>query len=211
MKLKWLGHSGFKLSNGVVIYFDPYNSDETEKADIIFISHGHHDHYDNKEIKKIYKDETNIITTENIPDKTAVTSMKPGDKLHLKGVDIEAVPAYNIDKFRAENEPYHPKGFGLGFVIEINKKKIYFAGDTDFIPEMKGINVDIALLPVGGIYTMNVEEAVDAVKVIRPKKAIPMHYGSIVGSRADADDFKIKSEKAGIKVIVLDKGQEIDF
>lgn len=211
MKLKWLGHSSFKLSNGNVIYFDPYQINEEEKADIIFISHGHHDHYSPEDVKKIYKDETNIITTDNIPDKSDVTTMKAGDKLHLKGVDIEAVPSYNVNKFRAKDEPYHPKGFGLGFVVELNKKKLYFAGDSDFIPEMKGIKADIALVPVGGIYTMNVEEAVEAVKVIRPKIAIPMHYGSIVGSRADADDFKIKAEKAGVKVVVLDKDGELEI
>jgi len=208
MKLKWLGHASFKLSNGNVIYFDPYQINEAEKADIILISHGHYDHYSPDDIKKISKDDTDIVTTDSIPDKAGVMTMKAGDKLHIKGVDIEAVAAYNVNKFKEPNEPFHPKGDGVGFILEFGKKRIYFAGDTDFIPEMKNIKADIAILPVGGIYTMNVEEAIQAAKAIKAKLTIPMHFGSIVGSKADAEDFK---RKAGVNVIVLEKGEELEF
>jgi len=208
MKLKWLGHASFKLTNGNIIYVDPYNINDSEKADIILISHGHYDHYSIEDIKRISKDDTDIVTTKDAPKKLSVTSMKAKDKLHLKNIKIEAVPAYNINKFRAPNELFHPKGSGIGFILDINKKRIYFAGDTDFIPEMKKIKADIAILPIGGIYTMTVEEAVEAVNTINPKTAIPMHYDSIVGSKADADDFK---RKVGSKAVVLEKGEEFEF
>ena len=117
----------------------------------------------------------------------------------MLGVIIKAVPAYNL------NKEFHPKGYGVGFVIELSGKCIYHAGDTDFIPEMKNLqNIDIALLPVGGTYTMNAEQAVEAAELIKPKIAIPMHYGSIVGSISDAETFK---ELYSGRAYILKKGE----
>ena len=211
MKIKWLGHSSFKITEKVVIYLDPYKIKEKEKADIILISHRHHDHYSPEDIGLISKEDTVIVATEDISKELSAIRMKAGDKFHLRGINIEAVPAYNIDKFRSENNPFHPKDFGIGYIIETENSKVYFAGDTDFIPEMKKIRADIALLPVGGTYTMTVDEAVGAARKIKPRIAIPMHFGTLIGSKADAEDFKIKTEKAGIKVVVLDKGDELEI
>lgn len=211
MKLKWLGHAGFKLTEGIVVYFDPYKTEETEKADLILISHGHSDHYSPASIKSIFKEDTEIVTTEDAPKEFSIVPIKAGDKLFIKKAEIDAVPAYNINKFREPKVPFHPKGTGIGFVLKINNKRIYFAGDTDFIPEMKNIKADVAIVPIGGVYTMNAEEAVEALKVIRPKIAIPMHYGSIVGTMADAEDFQSKAKAAGIKSVLLKKGEEIEI
>lgn len=128
-----------------------------------------------------------IVTVADCADKFRgdVRIMKPGDSLKIEGVAIEAVPAYNTDK------PNHPKVNGwVGFIIEMGGSRIYHAGDTDLIPEMDEIKADIALLPVGGTYTMTAEEAAQAAERINPQVAIPMHYGEIVGSRADAEKFK---------------------
>ena len=125
--------------------------------------------------------------------------VKPGDSIELEDIRIEAVPAYNVDK------NFHPKEKGwLGFVVELEGVRVYHAGDTDFIPEMKDFQVDIALLPVSGIYVMTAAEAVEAARAIKPKIAIPMHYGAIVGDAGDADVFKSELENE-MDVIVLEK------
>lgn len=175
-------------SDGAVIFIDPYNiSGSQAKADIILITHEHYDHCDTASINKLSSEETVVIAPIVCKSKLArVNTISAGDKKTVNGIQIEAVPAYNT------NKPYHPKGSGVGYVITINGKRIYHAGDTDRIPEMKKLNnIGIALLPVGGTYTMTAEEAADAVNEdIKPKVAIPMHYGSVVGSRADAEKFK---------------------
>jgi L-ascorbate metabolism protein UlaG (beta-lactamase superfamily) len=121
-----------------------------------------------------------------------VRVVKPGDRAEVQGVAIEAVSAYNTSKFRSPGKPFHPQGDGkVGFVIGLGGIRIYHAGDTDEIPEMSAVTgVDVALLPVSGTYVMTAAEAVKACNAIRPKLAIPMHYGSIVGAVADAEAFK---------------------
>ena len=125
--------------------------------------------------------------------------MRPGDRLSVKGLEVEAVPAYNL------NKDFHPKDAGmLGFVVNIGGVRLYHAGDTDFIPEMKGIKTDVALLPVSGTYVMTADEAVEAALTIKPKVAIPMHYGAIVGDKNDAEHFR--DQLAGrIEVVILEK------
>jgi L-ascorbate metabolism protein UlaG (beta-lactamase superfamily) len=125
-----------------------------------------------------------------------VKKIEEGEKIEVKGVIIEAFPAYNL------NKQFHPKGKGVGYIITLNNKRIYHAGDTDFIPEMKNLkNIDIALIPVGGTYTMDAEEAAEAVNSFKPKVAIPMHYGSIVGSRQDALNFKKLVKESEVKIL----------
>ena len=125
--------------------------------------------------------------------------MRPGDRLTVKGVDIEAVPAYNV------NKEFHPKNAEmLGFIVTIDGVRLYHAGDTDFIPEMNGLKVDIALLPVSGTYVMTADEAVQAAQAIELKVAIPMHYGAIVGEKSDAENFR--GQLAGkIEVVILEE------
>jgi len=127
--------------------------------------------------------------------------LKPGDKISVGNVAIEAVPAYNLNKFREPGKVFHPKEDGkVGYVLTVNDVRIYHAGDTDHIPEMKNIRTDIALLPVSGTYVMTAKEAVEAAGSINPKIAIPMHYGAIVGSSADAETFK-KLVKCEVKLL----------
>ncbi len=194
----WLGHAGFEiLTKDKVIYIDPYVKTD-EKADIILITHGHYDHFSPERIREILKDSTVVILPESMKGKTDpdwnVIFTRPG-KVINRGVVIETVPAYNIGK------PYHKKDSCVGYVVDINGTRIYHSGDTDLIPEMKDIKCDIALLPVGGTYTMDAEEAAKAVELIQPKIAIPMHYGTIIGSVSDAQRFKSLVKNADVKIL----------
>lgn len=185
--LHWLGHDTFRLDRPKgPIYFDPYEMTGGEPASIILISHDHFDHCVAEEVQKIMGPDTVVITESDCAAKLPgqVRTMKPGDELTVGEVVIKAVPAYNT------NKDFHPKDKNwLGFVVTVDGVSIYHAGDTDFIPEMEGLEPDIALLPVSGTYVMTAAEAVEAAKAIRPKLAIPMHYGAIVGSEDDAKAF----------------------
>ncbi|MBU2634540.1 MAG: MBL fold metallo-hydrolase [Nanoarchaeota archaeon] len=185
LNITWLGHSSFKINN---IYLDPYIlPKKSSKAEIILITHDHYDHCDPERVSQITNSSTVIITTNKCSQKLLgnVKIIKPGEKLNINEIMIEAIHAYNT------NKDYHVKGEGIGFIININNKKIYHAGDTDLIPEMSELkNIDIALLPIGGTYTMNAAEAAEACNIIKPKIVIPIHYGSIIGSKEDAETFK---------------------
>ena len=206
MQLTWLGHASFKiLGAGKVIYIDPYAGNYDEKADIILVTHDHFDHFVSEKIIGISSDSTIIFSTSSVASHlNTVIALSPGDKKDAEGIIIEAVQAYNT------NKRFHPKGLGIGFVISVEGKKIYHAGDTDRIPEMKYIKCDVALLPVSGTYVMNAKEAVEALKDIKPKFAIPMHFGAIAGTIDDAELFKELSEKeTGIEVKILKEGEKI--
>ena len=209
VKITWLGHDGFKIKNGKTVYIDPYEIKGGEEADILLISHDHDDHCSLEDAKKIISAKTTIITTAESKRKLSKTKAKeirvakPGQKILVDDVSIERVPAYNVNKFRSPGHLFHPKGNQmLGFIITMNKVRIYHAGDTDFIPEMEHINVDVACLPVSGTYVMTADEAVESTKHIKLKVAIPMHYGSIVGDDGDAERFRTL---ASCEVRVLSK------
>jgi L-ascorbate metabolism protein UlaG (beta-lactamase superfamily) len=188
MELKRLSHACFKINgNGLIIYIDPYNLKEPDQADLILITHDHYDHCSINDIEKIRTDNTIIIASIGCSISGDVRHMNPGDKIVVKGIEIEAVSAYNIGK------PFHPKEKrNLGYIITIEGKRIYHAGDTDLISEMNSITCDIALLPVSGTYVMTAQEAAKAADMIRPSLvAIPMHYGSgVVGTTLDAENFE---------------------
>ena len=186
-KIVWLGHDGFRIDGSKTIYFDPFQMASTKKADIILVSHEHYDHCSPDDIARIQQDNTVIITEKDSAAKLSgnVRSITPGEVVTLGEVTVTAVPAYNIDK------QFHPKAKGwLGFIVEIDGVCVYHAGDTDFIPEMKGLKVDVALLPVSGTYVMTPDEAIQAARAIKPRAVIPMHYGAIVGDEQDAESFK---------------------
>jgi len=199
--MRWLGHDGFLIKGeGKVIVIDPFQIDECELADIILVSHEHYDHCSPADVKKIQKDSTIIVTEADSAKKLSgdVRTMKPGDKITVSGVPIEAVPAYNT------NKTFHPKENGwLGFILTVAGVRIHHAGDTDDTPEMASFQVDIALLPVSGTYVMTAEEAVEATKKIEPKVVIPMHYGAIVGSADDAQRFA-EALRGTCEVVVLE-------
>jgi L-ascorbate metabolism protein UlaG (beta-lactamase superfamily) len=185
--IKWLGHSSVRIEAQKIIYIDPWKIKGGPKADLILISHSHHDHLSPADIRKIHGADTVIIAAADAAAQLSgdIRVFKPGDKVTIEGVTVEAVPVYNIGK------PYHPKANNwIGFLLTVQGKTIYYGGDTDFIPEMKTIKADILILPVGGTYTMTAKEAAQAVNMIRPEAAIPIHYGDLAGTFEDAVTFK---------------------
>jgi len=215
VEIKWLGHSGFLIKNHKIIYIDPYNIKEnSEKADIILITHSHYDHCSVADIKSIIKEGTKIILTADSQSKITrfdipidIQIIEPGQELIFGETKISTLPAYNIDK------PFHKKEEGwVGYLVKMDDILFYHAGDTDFIPEMQKLTgykqpdkKFVALLPVGGRFTTSVEEAAEAAKLIKPSLAIPMHYGSIVGTKEDADEFVRLCKGNGIDAIILEK------
>jgi L-ascorbate metabolism protein UlaG (beta-lactamase superfamily) len=198
--ISWLGHDAFKIAASKVIYLDPFElAGDLEPADVICISHDHYDHCSPDDVAKIRADHTVIVAAENCRGKLEgdVRLVKAGDKLDIDGLTIEVVPAYNV------NKQFHPReAGGVGYVLTVDGSRIYHAGDSDPIPEMEGLDVDIAMLPVSGTYVATAEEAVEAAEKLQPKVVIPMHYGSIVGSRADAERFK---ELWSGEVVILER------
>jgi len=197
--IHWLGHDTFKIVGEKVIYTDPFKIKKKGKADIILITHEHYDHCSPEDVKLIQGPDTVIVTIADCAEKLSgkVLIVKPGDKIMVEGIEIEAVPSYNT------NKKFHPEANGwVGFIFTLNGQRIYIAGDTDHIPEMKTLKVDIALLPVSGTYVMTAEEAATAALDINPKVAIPMHYASIVGTENDAKRFAERLE-GKIKVEIL--------
>ena len=185
--ISWLGHSSVRIEGKKTIFIDPWKLNTKEKADIILISHSHRDHLSLEDVKKLQQEDTIIITTQDCAEQLSgdVRAVKPGEKVLIDDIMIEAVPAYNL------NKDFHPKANNwIGFVITVNGKRIYYCGDTDVIPEMKDITADVVIAPVGGKYTMTAEEAAQAVNMIKPGLAIPVHYGDIIGSENDAVMFK---------------------
>lgn len=182
-------HSSIKISERQIIYSDPYKIEkEKHDADIILITHDHYDHYSEEDIEKVMKEDTIIVAPKTakifnkIKNKVEVI---PNEKYEVNGIKIETIPAYNIKK------QFHPKANEwVGYILEIEGKRYYIAGDTDITPENQQIKCDIAFVPVGGTYTMDYKEAAELINIIKPKIAIPMHYGSIVGTKQDAENFK---------------------
>jgi len=214
--IDWLGHAGFRINiKEKVIYIDPYQiSDKNEKADLILITHSHYDHCSQQDIEKIAKDDTVVICTADsqskiarIKQKIRIELVEPGIEILIEDIKIRAIEAYNIGK------TFHPKADNyVGYILQFDKIIIYHAGDTDAVKEIEKLtgyakkgNHFIVLLPVGGTYTMNAEEAAKVAFLLKPTLAIPMHYGSIIGSIADAEKFCSLCREKGIKAEILEK------
>ncbi|HYB45666.1 MAG TPA: MBL fold metallo-hydrolase [Nitrososphaerales archaeon] len=197
VNVHWLGHDSFVLQGTRTVIIDPFKAAGSYKADLLLISHEHFDHLSEDDIKRFTTPATTIIASKicesalkKFPNEKKFVT--PGMKVEAKGVMVETVPAYNTNKFREPGKVFHPKQDGrVGFVVTLDNVTFYHAGDSDLIPEMKTIDVDVAFLPVSGTYVMTAAEAADAAKAMKVKVAVPMHYGSgVVGTVKDADEFK---------------------
>ena len=180
--------SSIKISDGLTIYFDPYDiKEKISNADYIFITHSHWDHFDLDSINNLVNDKTIIIGPSSVIEKLdnyKTLEVKPNNIYNLDNISFMTVSAYNIDK------EYHPKDAGyVGYIVTLNNITYYIAGDTDVLDDLKVIKADVIFLPIGGVYTMTKEEAVELANTIKPKYAIPIHYGLAVGSREDAKYF----------------------
>ena len=176
-----------------IIYIDPLAiNDEVHDADFILITHDHYDHFSPEDIRKVAKADSIIVVPEKMVDKAGEVSdvvaktetVKPGVYREINGLEFETVPAYNTMK------PFHPKSAEwVGYVLRTDGNRIYIAGDTDATKEAKAVKCEIALVPIGGTYTMDAKKAAELVNIIRPDIAVPVHYGSIVGKASDGDVF----------------------
>lgn len=202
-----LYHSSIKICKGKVIYIDPYKIDKNyNDADIIFITHDHYDHYSEEDINKVKKLQTVIIAPKQLLNKLLkngfnqdyIITVNPNEENMVEGIKFKTLPAYNI------NKQFHPKENGwLGYIIEIEGVRYYIAGDTDITEENKKVKCDVAFVPVGGTYTMDYKEAANLINEIKPKIAVPIHYGSIVGTKKDAISFmKLLNEDIECKILM---------
>lgn len=192
--VKWLGHSSIKISEDKEIYIDPYKIKENyNDADIIFITHNHYDHFSENDIKKCMNSNTKIVITEDLYQDTInlgfqrenIITVLPNNSYEIDNITFLTIPSYNI------NKKFHPKENNwVGYIININNIKYYIAGDTDLTNESKDVKCDIAFLPIGGTYTMDCFEAATLANIIKPKIVVPIHYGTIVGTKEDAINFK---------------------
>jgi L-ascorbate metabolism protein UlaG (beta-lactamase superfamily) len=188
--IEWLGHDSFRITGSKVVYIDPWKlAPGAAPADLILVTHDHYDHFSKADIKNVSGPGTIVVgppsVTSQLPGGTL--TVKPGDTVEAAGLTVTAVPAYNVNKFASPGKVFHEKGSGnVGYVFELDGRRIYHAGDTDSIPEMADIDVDVALLPVSGTYVMTAGEAAEACHVMRAKVVIPMHYGEVAGSDEDA-------------------------
>lgn len=196
IKVHWLGHDSFVLQGSKTLVIDPFKARGDYKADVLLISHEHYDHLSPDDIRRFSNASTTIVAPrmcegplKPFPQEKRI--VEPGSKLDVKGVKIEAIPAYNLNKFREPGKVFHPKADGkVGYVVTLDGVRFYHAGDSDATPEMKSLDVDVALLPVSGTYVMTADEAAEAAKAMRVKVAVPMHIESIIGSMADAQRFR---------------------
>ena len=186
----WLGHDSFRIEDqGMQIYIDPWKLPANAvKANYVFVTHSHYDHFSKEDIDKIKTGSTKIIGPADVARKVGenAVAINPNQDIALDKLKIKAIPAYNIGK------KFHPRENNwVGFIITFSDGiSVYHAGDTDFIPEIKSLKADIALLPVSGTYVMTADEAIEAANAFQPQIAIPMHFGEIVGSAKDAEKFK---------------------
>ena len=202
-----LCHSCIKFNKGEVIYFDPFKIEKNyNDADVIFITHDHYDHYSEEDIDKVIKEETIIVAPEDLLTKLLkkgferdnMVLVTPNQKYIVKGIEFQTIPAYNV------NKQFHPKANEwVGYVLKIEGVTYYIAGDTDITEENKKVKCDVAFVPVGGTFTMDYKEAAELINEIKPKIAVPTHYGSIVGEKSDGISFsKLVSPEIEVEVLM---------
>lgn len=200
-----LCHNSIKITENVIVYVDPFKiNKEYHDADYVFFTHSHYDHFSPEDIEKVKKESTVFIVTEDLKEKAEdlygkknILVVKPNEDYHVSDFDFKTTYAYNV------NKAFHPKeNKWVGYLIQINNKTYYIAGDTDNIEEIQDIECDEAFIPIGGTYTMNYKEAAELANVIKAKVIIPTHYGSIVGDKEDAIKFKELVEGKEVKILM---------
>lgn len=207
--VKWLAHASFEIkTENRIVYIDLEEYGKaSEKADLILVTHSHTDHCDPTKINKVRKADTVVIAPADCVSKIGgnVRTLKSGEETTVNGMTVKAIDAYNYKRFRSPGNPFHPKGFGVGYLVTIDGKTIYHAGDTDFVPEMQQFGrLDVALLPTGDTYTMDNAEAALAAVAINPKTVIPMHRWN-----TNSEEFKKKVEaNSKVKVLILREDEE---
>jgi L-ascorbate metabolism protein UlaG (beta-lactamase superfamily) len=205
VELTWLGHASFRIAGSVVVYIDPWKLEGPTQGDVVVVSHSHYDHLSVDDVRAVAGPQTRVVAAGDCTSKLDglnVQAAAPGDRVELEGVVLEVVAAYNIDK------PFHPKEENwLGLIVNLDGQRIYYAGDTDAIPEMADLaDIDLALMPVGGTYTMTAAEAAEALGTFNPRQAVPYHWGDIVGEENDAEAFKAA---AACEVTILQPGESL--
>lgn len=214
--IKWFGHASFMLtdeaSGNSIYYVDPHEFDKAaatyKKADIIFITHAHFDHCDSDAVKKIVKADTVIAVPSGCKEKLGIEAefvdVAPNKDYEIRGFKFRTVPAYNTKPDRLQ---YHPRSNNwVGYVFTVNSQTVYHAGDTDFIEEMKSLGkISVALLPIGGTYTMDVDEAIAAANAIKADVTIPMHYRNLLKEKSSAAEEKFKASVKNSKVVILEE------
>jgi L-ascorbate metabolism protein UlaG (beta-lactamase superfamily) len=211
--IDWLGHAAFRVNLGrATVYIDPYRIPEgAPPADLILITHGHYDHFSPQDVERLSTRHTWLVGPAAVAERVSgqVHRIGPGELLDdelVRGVHVRAVAAYNTSKRDADGKPFHPRDAGwVGYELNIRGERLYHSGDTDVIPEMDTVTgVDVALLPVSGVYVMTAQEAAEAARRIQPRVAVPMHWGSHIGTEHDARTF---ATKAPVEVQIMEKAQ----
>ena len=196
IEVHWLGHDSFVLKGSKTVILDPFKAKGSYKADLLLITHEHYDHLSDDDINRFTSPSTTIVAAKLCEGQLRGHHREkkfvgPGSRLDVKGVGIEAIPSYNLNKFREPGKVFHPKADGrVGYVVTLDGVRFYHAGDSDATPEMMALDVDVAFLPVSGTYVMTAEEAAEAAKAMKVKVVVPMHIESIVGTLADAERFR---------------------
>ena len=211
--IDWLGHAGFRVRAGrATVYIDPYRVPaDAPPADLILITHGHYDHFSPQDVERLTRRETWLVGPAAVAERVSgrVHRIEPGETLDdelVRGVHVSAVAAYNTSKRDADGNPFHPRDAGwVGYELNVRGERLYHSGDTDVIPEMDTVTgVDVALLPVSGVYVMTAQEAAEAARRIQPRLAVPMHWGSHIGTEHDARTF---AAKAPVEVRIMEQAK----
>jgi L-ascorbate metabolism protein UlaG (beta-lactamase superfamily) len=202
-RFTWFKQSAYRWDgDGATVYIDPWGVPEgAPEADVIFITHAHDDHFQPEEIRRLTKKDTQIVAPRDIAAELSgnVQPVAPGDTVEAGGIKGQAVPAYNIAEERLE---MHPKANGwVGYVLQLGDTTYYHAGDTDHLTDLETISPQVAFVPIGGTFTMNASEAAGLIRIMSPQLAVPMHYGFVVGSPADAERFRQEADPVKVEIL----------
>jgi L-ascorbate metabolism protein UlaG (beta-lactamase superfamily) len=198
----WFRQSAMRFAGeGLTVYIDPWGTEAEREADVVFITHAHYDHFQLEEIERLSTPATKLVAPRDVAKELSgdVTPVAPGDSIEISGIPVQAVPAYNVHPDRLDKHPRANRW--VGYILELGGISYYHAGDTDHVPELDDVSADVAFLPIGGTYTMDVSEAAGLATTMSPQVAVPMHYGFVVGSPKDAETFRRKAAPVPVEVL----------